>query len=91
MVKKDKKPSMKTKYVVNMHALKMKGVVLLGKTDGTIGGPPTTEPLKKVQKKKLKKAGDQITRVPLTMSSLTRQGKKDINKASKTTRILVLN
>lgn len=47
-----------------MHGMKMKEVVLGGKANGPVGGPPTIEPPKEVQKKMLKKVGDHITKVP---------------------------
>ncbi|CAI8588552.1 unnamed protein product [Vicia faba] len=46
---------MEDKLVINMHCVKIKGVVLGGKADGPTGGPPTMEPSKEVRKKKLKK------------------------------------
>lgn len=52
---------MEHKHVVNMHGLNMKGLVLEGKTYGPVGGHPAIEPLKEVQKKKLKNVGECIT------------------------------
>lgn len=66
-----------------MHGVKIKGVVLRGKADGPAKGPPTMEPYKKIIKKKLKKIGDQTSKVPLTMCDLIEQGKDDGRKDSK--------
>lgn len=70
-----------------MHGVKIKGVVLRGKADGPADGlakgPPTMEPYKKIIKKKLKKIGDQTSKVPLTMYDLIEQGKDDERKDSK--------
>lgn len=68
----------------------MKGMVIEGNVYGSARGPPTIEPLKEIWKIKLKKLGDHVTRVPLTMSNLTTKGKEDGSDASKKTRTLVL-
>lgn len=67
---------MEDKLVINIHGIKMEGVVLWGKANGQAGGPPTVEPSKEIWKKKLKKVRDRSTRVPLIMSDLTSQGKE---------------
>lgn len=46
-------------------------------------GPPTMRPYKEVKKKRLKKIGDQTSKLPLKISDLTGQGKDDWRKVSK--------
>lgn len=81
--KKASKLSIKDKLVVNMHGVKMKRVVLVGKVDGPVGGPPTIGLPKEVLKKKLKKVGDPTTNMPLIMFDLTKQRKEDVSVTSK--------
>lgn len=68
---KVKKPSMEEKLMINLHGVKMKGVVLGGKACCPFGGPLTIEPLKNFKKKSMKNMGDYTTKVPLTMYDLT--------------------
>lgn len=46
-------------------------------------GPPTMRPYKEVKKKRLKKIGDQTSKLPLKIFDLTVQGKDDWRKVSK--------
>lgn len=61
---------MKDNPMINMYGDKIKGVLLEGKVDSSVGGPFTMEPPKDVRKKKLLKVGDSTTKVPLKMYDL---------------------
>lgn len=63
-----------------MYKVKVKGVVLGGKVDGSAGGPPTTEQPKEVKKKKLRKTCDLSIKVPLSLSDIIRKRKYDEKK-----------
>lgn len=85
--KKAKKPDVEAKTVIDIHNVKLKGVVLWGNGDGPDRGPLTMEVSKEARKKKLNKVGDHTSKVPLTMYDLIGKWKYDGSKVSKVDRI----
>lgn len=84
--KKSKKSlveSAEPKHVINMYRVKMKGVILDGKVDGSVRGLLPMNPLKEVKKKKLEKTSELSSKVPLSMVDLTRKGKSNEKKKVK--------
>ncbi|CAI8607733.1 unnamed protein product [Vicia faba] len=86
-----KKPAEEPKLLINMHRVKMKGVVLRGKACGLAEGLPTIKPAKEVKRKKLRKTCDISSKVPLSMSDPTGKGKDNMKNFLKPMTFLKFN